>query len=109
MRGGKLIVEHSPDFLIKHFEVQNLEEVFLKVCRYDSKDSTYSIPKNYTQSRLNNAQNNSSQDLSVNRSRKGLIQINNKLDTNKVLGSSLSNKIIALTQKNYIRLIRNKQ
>src|SRR5690242_6347861 len=36
MRFGRILLEESPDFLLKTYNYPTLEEVFLKVCELDS-------------------------------------------------------------------------
>jgi hypothetical protein len=122
MRHGKILVEHSPNFLLKHFEVPNLEEVFLKVCRFDSRGAEYTMPKNYIDSRPPkkteepNASNNNllSIDLgtSLNKSRKKISEEKERalksMRKNQFLDATGWDKLRALLSKNYIRLIRNK-
>jgi hypothetical protein len=122
MRHGNILVEHSPNFLLKHFEVPNLEEVFLKVCRFDSNGAEYTMPKNYIDSRpakktkkpkLSN-NNLLSIDLGtdLNKSRKEISE-----EKERVLKSMRKNqfpeatgwhKLRALLSKNYILIKRNK-
>jgi hypothetical protein len=122
MRHGNILIEHSPNFLLKHFKVPNLEEVFLKVCRFDPKGAKYTMPKNYINSRSPkkteepNASNNNllSIDLGtdLNKSRKKISEEKEKflksMRKNQFLEATGWHKLRALLSKNYIRLIRNK-
>jgi hypothetical protein len=102
MRGGKLLIEHSPEFLLRHFKADNLEDVFLRVCRFDSKDAVRDneMPKNYADSR------------SV--QKKTMPQVNNNKKVVTGVGGNLKlspnpwNRFLALTHKNCVRLIRNR-
>ncbi|CAG2162430.1 unnamed protein product, partial [Oppiella nova] len=48
MRKGRLLVEHSPQFLLNYFCAQNLEEVFLRMCGNKVAED---MPENYYESR----------------------------------------------------------
>jgi len=43
MRKGEILVEHSPQYLLDHFQTENLEKVFLNICLKLAKD----MPQNY--------------------------------------------------------------
>ncbi|CAG2120454.1 unnamed protein product, partial [Medioppia subpectinata] len=48
MRSGRLLVEQSPQYLLNHFDVITLEEVFLNVCRAQESDfKAHPLPKSF--------------------------------------------------------------
>ncbi|CAG2100651.1 unnamed protein product [Medioppia subpectinata] len=101
MREGKLLVEHSPQHLLTHFCVQNLEEVFLKMCE---DKGVQNMPQNY---------NDSIAIYSSNKADNAFEKPNGKLNGNEVKvrgkGSVSSYKrVMTQTHKNGIRLMRNK-
>jgi len=98
MRSGKLLVENSPNFLLKHFAVDNLEDVFLNVCRFEAKEANCLMPKTYAESR---STKNDNKQISANKP-DAITKLNSQ-----DLVSSHWNRLWALTHKNYVRLVRN--
>ena len=110
MREGQLLVEHSPQYLLKHLNAQNLEEVFLKLCR-DNPNRVEQMPRNYydTKNIQTNGQTNNDKNIGNGNTDK-TIDLNKKPVHSEVRTKPVSSqsRIYNQTHKNYIRLIRNK-
>lgn len=119
MRNGKMLAEHSPIFLLRHYKVQNLEKVFLEMCINKKDDPNYiEMPHNYIDTlpdnhsiKTNDINQTDGQSVSeMIDSNKNLIETAKKLNNNveNQYKSSLQSRLFALGHKNFLRLIRNK-
>ena len=95
MRKGELLVEHSPQYLLNHFQTENLEKVFLNICLKLTKD----MPQNYMDYKSDNNE-------CVNPNKKHIL--NDKEVKENSFVSSVK-RLIIQTQKNVILLMRNKR
>ena len=105
MREGQLLVEHSPQYLLRHLNAQNLEEVFLKLCR-DNPNRAKELPPNYYDIKRIQTNDKNIRNGNIDKT----INLNSRLVQSEVRTrrvSSLS-RIYNQIHKNYIKLIRNK-
>ncbi|CAG2175709.1 unnamed protein product [Oppiella nova] len=97
MRKGRLLVEHSPQFLLNYFCVQNLEEVFLRMC---GKKVAEDMPENYYESRR--------MDFNENVFFSNKVLMDDEIRDQKMISSVTSmDRVLTQTHKNAIRVMRN--
>jgi ABC-type multidrug transport system ATPase subunit len=94
MRSGNLLVEQSPQYLLNHYNVITLEEVFLLVCKAQELDKSKPMPKSFMETTDNKQ---------IDLKRKHSFVTQKKLN----LEPSHCKRVTSLMKKDYIKLTRN--
>ncbi|CAG2166871.1 unnamed protein product, partial [Oppiella nova] len=94
MRSGSLLVEQSPQYLLNHYNVITLEEVFLLVCKAQELDKSKPMPKSFMETTDNKQ---------IDLKRKHSFVTQKKLN----LEPSHCKRVTSLMKKDYIKLTRN--
>ena len=103
MRGGNLLAENTPSVLLKHFQTNNLEDVFLEVCRGEEQQTRPNHPPNLAQVKKSNEANKKVVKTSVDKS-----NAVKKLSSSESFTSSFCGRYLALVVKNTTKLWRQK-
>lgn len=94
MRGGHLLVENSPINLLTHFKTNDLDKVFLQVCRLEEQADRPTLPPILAQVKETNKKPASTGAKSS--------------GTHKIPETSICGRISALVIKNATKLLRQK-
>jgi len=107
MRNGKILVENSPHILLTHFLTDNLEDVFLKVCRAaDEKLKDVVMPPNLAQTRDSEAIQSTGALQAVTTGRQQPTPTKGSVDTKN--SPNPMKRFGALFEKNFLDLWRQK-
>ena len=95
MRSGRLLVEQSPKYLMNYFKVDNLEDMFLRVCEAHDEwqiSGKQVMPKSFVET--------------IEEKKKTIMTVNKPEVQNLLLTANVCKRFLALTHKNYIRILR---